>query len=225
MSHQVEPELVVPVSSARAWRAFADSRERSQWEAATFEIEPRVGGRVHWALPGHECEGRVEEAVPERLLRHREHSGPHADTEVTVRFEPVEGGTRISITHAGPGFGAGEDAALAVEATTIGWAQGLADLRVLLDRGVPAGRFMRPWTYPGMRVSETPAGVEIRRVDPGGFADQAGLRAGDLLLALGGAPVFTQRELWVLQREHGPGDKLTAEYLRGSERLSGTGTF
>ncbi len=219
MSGKVEKTFEVAVPVARAWQAFADSRERSQWEAVEFEIDPRPGGRVRWTLPGWEAQGRVEEVEPERLLRHTESAGPHAETEVTVRLEPVESGTRISITHAGiPDDGPGD-----VESTSLGWSQAIADLTVYLERGVTADRFVRRMLNPGMQTTETPAGLEVRTVEPGGFADQAGLRPGDLLLALGGVPIYTRPELWVLMRERAPGDKLTAEYVRASERLSGTG--
>lgn len=40
-----------------------------------------------------------------------------------------------------------------------------------------------------------------------------------------GAPVTNLRELWVLAKEHAPGTKLDAEYLRGRERLSGVGVL
>ena len=221
MSGRVEKIFEVAVPVARAWQAFADSRERSQWEAVEFEIDPRPGGRVRWTLPGYEAHGRVEEVEPERLLRHTEGAGPHAETEVTVRLQPVEGGTRISITHSGiPDEGPGD-----VESTSLGWSQAIADLVAYLERGVPAGRFVRRMLYPGMQIAQTPAGLEVRTVDPGGFADQAGLRPGDLLLALGGAPIYTRPELWVLMRQHAPGDKLTAEYVRAGERLSGTGVL
>ena len=160
MSHRVEKTLVVAVPVARAWRAFADSRERSQWEAVEFEIDPRPGGRVRWTLPGMECRGRVVEVEPERLLRHTEGSGPHAETEVAVRFEPVGARTRISVTHSG--FGEGDDAALAVESVSLGWTQALADLVVYLERGVPAGRFVRRMLHAGLQVTESAAGLEVR---------------------------------------------------------------
>ncbi len=221
MSGKVEKTFEVAVPVARAWQAFADSRERSQWEAVEFEIDPRPGGRVRWMLPGYEAQGRVEAVEPERLLRHTESAGPHAKTEVTVRLEPVEGGTRISITHAGiPDDGPGD-----VASTSLGWSQAIADLTVYLERGVKADRFVRRMLHPGMQTTETPAGLEVRKVEPGGFADRAGLRPGDLLLALGGVPIYTRPELWVLMRERAPGDKLTAEYVRAGERLSGTGVL
>ncbi len=219
MSHRVEKTLVVAVPVARAWRAFADSRERSQWEAVEFEIDPRPGGRVRWTLPGMECRGRVVEVEPERLLRHTEGSGPHAETEVAVRFEPVGARTRISVTHSG--FGEGDDAAFAVESVSLGWTQALADLVVYLERGVPAGRFVRRMLHAGLQVTESTAGLEVRAIEPGGFAERAGLQPGDLLLALGGVPIYTRPELWVVLRGHAPGDKLTAEYARDGDRLSG----
>ena len=51
---KIEKVFTVEVPIERAWRAFADSHERSQWEAATYEIDPVPGGRVHWTLPGIE---------------------------------------------------------------------------------------------------------------------------------------------------------------------------
>ena len=74
-----------------------------------------------------------------------------------------------------------------------------------------------------MQTAQTQTGLEVRTVDPGGFADQAGLRPGDLLLALGSAPIYTRPELWVVMRQRVSGDKLTAGYVRAGERLSGTG--
>ena len=39
-------------------------------------------------------------------------------------------------------------------------------------------------------------------------------------LALAGVPVFTRPELWVMLRQHEPGEKLEAEYGRNGERGS-----
>ena len=72
---------------------------------------------------------------------------------------------------------------------------------------------------------ETTAGLEVLKVTPGGFADQAGVRSGDLLLTVGGAAVYTIPELWALMGGRRPGETLTVEYLRGAERLTGTGAL
>jgi len=223
MQASVERCFEVPFAAERVWRAFAETRERSQWEADPFEIDARPGGRVHWALPGMECEGEVLEVVPGRLLRHREGSGPHSATEVCVRLEPTQAGTRITITHRN--LGEGDEGALAAQSTAAGWELAIADLHVWLERGVAARRFVRRWNDPGFVGRETAAGLEVVRVEAGGFAATAGLQAGDLLLAVGGGPVTTHRELWTLLKEHGPGEKLEVEYLRGRERLAGVATL
>ncbi|HEX4982175.1 MAG TPA: SRPBCC domain-containing protein [Ilumatobacteraceae bacterium] len=223
MSDAIEKTFVVEVSTARAWEVFTDGDERSKWEAVTYEIDPRPGGRVHWELPGLECEGRVDDVELHRLLRHTELTGPHADSEVTVTFEEVEGGTRITITHAG--FGDSEAWRGALGGASIGWDQAIADLIFYLTTGVPAGRFTIAPGNPGVRLAETPAGLEVLAVEAGGFADEAGLRIGDVLLTAGGAPVYTWRELWVMLRAQGPGAEMRVEYVRGQDRHAGAGTL
>ncbi len=225
MSLQVEKRFYVPAPVARVWPLFADGRERAKWEALEYEIEPRVGARVYWRLPGHECEGRVEEVVPERLLRHTENNGPHAQTQVTVRLEPDGEGTRVEVIHAGPGHGEGEAGEALVEQVTHGWGQAIADLLFYVETGVPAQRFVCTTQHPGMLTRESPAGLVVGPVDDEGFAARAGLRSGDRVLALDGTPVFTIPELWVLMRQHRPGDKLSVEYVRDGERLAGAGVL
>jgi len=219
----IEKTFTVAVPVARAWTAFADGNERAKWEAETYEIEPIAGGLVHWTLAGHEATGRVEEAVPEKLLRHVEGDGPHMNCEITVTFEAVDEGTRITITHAG--FGDAENWDEWIEATSLGWSQAIADLVLYLDTGVPARRFTRRMEPPGMRATDTPAGIVVQTVLPGGLADQAGLQPDDILLTVGGAPVFTLPELWVLLREHTVGDHLEFEYVRDGERRTGKGAM
>jgi uncharacterized protein YndB with AHSA1/START domain len=225
MSPQVERRFLVPAPIARVWQLFADGRERAKWEALEYEIEPRVGARVYWRLPSFECEGRVIEVVPERLLRHSEDSGPHGQTEVTVRLEPEGEGTRVEVIHSGPGHGVGEAGEAMVEQVTLGWGQAIADLLFYVETGVPAQRFVRNMNHPGMLPRETPAGLVVGPVDDEGFAARAGLRPGDRMLALDGTPVFTIPELWVLMRRHRPGDKLSVEYVRDGERLAGSGVL
>ena len=218
-----ERTFTVEVPVERAWAAFADSAERSQWEAATYEIDPTPGGRIHWVLPGVEATGEVVEVVPNKLLRHVEGTGPHANAEISVTFEAVEDGTRITITHAGFGDAAHWDEWL--EGTANGWRQAIADLVLYLRTGVPARRFVTEMHSPGMTMCDTDAGIEVARVSAGTLAAEAGLQPGDLLLRVGGVPVFTITDVWVLMREHGPGMEFELEYVRSHERLRGTGVL
>ncbi len=222
-TNRIEKTFELQVSPARAWELFADSQERSQWEALEYEIDPRPGGEVRWSLPGIETTGHVEEAVPEKMLRHVESSGPHSGCEITVTFEATDHGTRVCITHAGFGSADGWDEWL--DGTSLGWDQAIADLFAYVETGVPARRFATRMQPPGMTMRERAAGLEVRTVTPGQLADRAGLQPGDLLLRVGDTPVFTIRELWVLMREHQPGEALAVEYVRNGERGRGTGVL
>ncbi|MCW2810063.1 MAG: putative family peptidase, partial [Friedmanniella sp.] len=73
-------------------------------------------------------------------------------------------------------------------------------------------------TYPviGATVSENSAGVRLATVEAGGPADRAGLRAGDVVTAIDGAPVDTAEELIVAIRTRRPGGTVTLDYSRGS---------
>ncbi len=223
MSKKIEKTFVVAVPQARAWHAFVDSHERSQWEADPYEIDPRPGGAVRWQLPGIETTGVVEQVDAPRLLVQRDLTGPHAGAEVTVTFEAVADGTRITITHAGFGEGEGWDEWL--EGTTVGWSQAIADLIAYLETGAAPRRFFTAMRNPGMRVVETPAGIEVEHVQPGAMADQAGLRRGDLVLRLRSVPVYSIPELWVLMREHHAGTSFDIEYIRDGEIQRGTGAL
>jgi S1-C subfamily serine protease len=63
--------------------------------------------------------------------------------------------------------------------------------------------------------------VCVTHVVPGGFAAQAGMQAGDLLLWLNGAPVMHTAEVAFFIREHAPGEAFDVEYLRGERVLRG----
>ena len=86
-----------------------------------------------------------------------------------------------------------------------------------------------PRPYLGVRSQEVPltkAGLEavsnrqqtgllLVRVESGSAAEKAGLEVGDILVAVGGAPVTGHEELVTVLSERGAGAKLEAEVLRG----------
>jgi uncharacterized protein YndB with AHSA1/START domain len=222
MAKSIEKVFTVAVPVERAWAAFADGAERSKWEASVYDIDARPGGAVHWELPGITSDGRVEEVVEHRLLRHVELDGPHARAEITVSFEDLGTSTRVTITHAGFGDGDGWDEWL--EGTSIGWTQAIADLIVYLETGVAPHRFTDAMQYPGMTMNDVPGGVAVRDVAMGLAAD-AGLQAGDIVLRVDGVPVYAITDVWVLMRERKAGEQVTVEYVRGGERRTGQGTL
>jgi uncharacterized protein YndB with AHSA1/START domain len=220
----IEKRFVVAVPQERAWAAFTDAEQRRCWDAPIYEIDPRPGGKVHWEIPPWPAvDGEVVEIDAPRLLRHTEDAGMlAATTDITVTFEAVDGGTRITITHAG--FGDGPEWGDAFESHSLGWSEALADLVLYLTQGVVARRFCTPWnTTLGMQVEETPAGLRVIGVAPGGYADEAGFAPGDVVLRIGGVPIFGRSDLWCVQYAHEAGTRLAAEIARGGELRRGAG--
>lgn len=213
--------VVVPVE--RAWQAFTETAELEAWFAPSVSrFDAEVGGNVEFSVGGQGVVGRVEEIEPQRRIRWTQEPGIlPGQTEVTVVFEAVEHGTRIEITHAG--FGDGRDWTDELQAHTLGWNQVIADLILYLDHGIRRPRAHRRRSLFGLVTVDTPAGIEVLDVVPGSCADQAGLRSGDLIVELGNAGVFDRSDLWLLAREHAPGDEIEIAYARGGALLHGRG--
>src|SRR5262249_53933933 len=73
------------------------------------------------------------------------------------------------------------------------------------------------YTGQGARGGDTSAGSAVAAGSP---AAKAGLRAGDIVIALDGQRIATPEELVVLVRKHAPGDHVELTYLRGGKRHS-----
>ncbi len=63
----------------------------------------------------------------------------------------------------------------------------------------------------------------MTEVFAGGFADQAGMRAGDILLKLDRMGIYQIADVWAFTRARSAGEEATAEYIRGGELRTGKG--
>lgn len=102
----------------------------------------------------------------------------------------------------------------------------------ILDELVTQGRVIRGWL--GVEVQEinqdlaasfgltAPRGVIIASVVPGGPADRAGLRAGDVLLSVDGRPILDPRQTMSDIAEVSPGTELPVTVVREGERVKAT---
>jgi putative serine protease PepD len=78
----------------------------------------------------------------------------------------------------------------------------------------------------GVRVDAGYSGVGAQIAGPGhadavtvgGPADKAGLRSGDVIVAVDGRPVTSADELIITIRKHAPGERITVTYVRGGHR-------
>lgn len=64
-------------------------------------------------------------------------------------------------------------------------------------------------------LAGTRAGAYIKHVSPGGPADKAGLKPGDVVIAADGQVVRSCDQLAAIVRHHGPGGRISVTYYRG----------
>jgi hypothetical protein len=209
-----EATFVVRTPRAQAWDWLVSARPAMEGVG-----EAREG---QWWIPGVEAPADELEVKEGELLRARKAIEPCKGTEIVIVFEDEETGTRITFIQTGFGPTFPERRAW----LTAGWHSILADLVVFFSRGKSLGRHLSWWYGIGCQVDETDEGLVVRGVEPGAFADQAGMRAGDLILQISGSPVINIRDLSVLSR--GPlktGTETKVRYLRSDEILEGSGTI
>ncbi|MGY6519818.1 MAG: S1C family serine protease [Lysobacteraceae bacterium] len=105
------------------------------------------------------------------------------------------------------------------DASGISFAIPVDTARVVLDQILAEGRVVRGWL--GAEYIEAPPppvghtrGAVIAAVHPGGPADAAGLRAGDLVVALDGTPIGDPQELRRREAQATPGGSASLSLLR-----------
>lgn len=192
-----EAEFTVEESAADVWR----------------QLESLKTDDGRWFLPGFEAPATELEADPPRRLEANKDVEPCKDTTIALELESVERGTRVLVVQSGfPAWVKGS-----LDSFTIGGNQIVADLALYLRRGVRVGRHWMPWAFPGFTAREVDTGLEVVDVLPSCFGERLGLEPGDLLLTLGGAPLFTHLEMQALLRVFPAGEELEATWVRGRD--------
>ena len=165
---------------------------------------------------------QVEAAVPLRLLQHDaavnpgSSGGPLIDAQgrVVGMNSRIADGSRhyVGISYA---IAAGDLARIV---------QGLVDETLIPFPKL--GRRRRPVTPQCPAAVGLPAeGALVDRVDPGGLADRAGLRAGDVIAAAGGQPIATPGDLAFAVEVALPAGHLALDLLRGAGPQGAVLTF
>jgi uncharacterized protein YndB with AHSA1/START domain len=222
-----ERTFVLAVPAERAWQFFTDPREREQWmvplsrDPLEHPDQPLIEGFQRNDYKVNEVDEHKRLSWSQTLAV----AGEVGWVETTVVFEATESGTRITITRSG--FGDSEAWQLALQSTGLGWDESIADLIAYAETGVAAQRHYssqarRPKGSLGATMLETGAGVRIAHAVPGGYAERAGMRRGDLLLRLGDVMIVRRADVWAAERAYGPNHEVTAEYVRDGTLLAGS---
>jgi uncharacterized protein YndB with AHSA1/START domain len=224
MNDAIEIICDLPVPLDRAWRAFTEPAELTCWFAPVVrELDLRPGGRFTTAISGiGEFGGVIDAVEPQKLFSWTEE--PRylpAPTMFRVVFAGAESGTAVTVTQSGFGTGPGWDGLRDMHAQAL--ADNLANLQLYLLTGVPMARELSWRSDFGALIKDTPAAPVIFAVAPGSFAEQAGLREGDVVVGLAGAPVFRLSDIWFAVREHEHGAALEVRYVRNRAVLAGHG--
>jgi uncharacterized protein YndB with AHSA1/START domain len=216
MGTTYERTFTVAVPVAKAWAAFTEKSGREAWMSPPGR-DPIENPEAEYPAPGFGKPdlklGDVEEG--HRLQWSQQAtmpSGSSAWIDTTVTFEAIVNGTRLTITRSG--FGDSAEWELFAQSTGQGWDDSLIDLVAYLETGVNVSRHFSGRSSIGAGMRQTAGGIRITMVAPGGFAAEAGLKEGDLLISIGGAGIYRRSDIWLLQREHDAGQEMEVSYVR-----------
>ena len=197
---QFAATFVLGVDRATAWNRLADHPDG-------------------W-MPGFDSLVTVVESVEGERLHVTKDDEPCAGTHIVVTLEEAETGTRITVVQSG--FG---DALAGLrEMMAVGWRHLVSDLQTFLATGAHVRRHLRAWGDLGAPVTAVDGGLLVGTVRDGTLAARLGLRAGDLLVVLAGAPVSSLDDLVTVLRVVGPASgSVSAEWVRDGVVLDASG--
>lgn len=215
MSGTFERTFTVSVPPPRAWSAFTEPQELEVWFAERFDSGGvdatsdalSVGGPMHFA---------PTEFVPNERLAYRQWAeSPDAGIEVTVVFEAVDRGTRITFTQAG----FGDPTRFTTEPVHRGMEETLEDLVLWLEHGIafPRHRDITARAGLGAEFARVPGGLGVVRVDDGAFAAEVGMLPGDVLLQLGHGPIFDHPDVRFFVSDHEAGEEVDVVFARAGD--------
>jgi len=189
---------------------------------ATFELAVdratawrHLTERPGW-LPGFDSAVTVVDEVEGAALTATKDSEPCAGTTIHLTLEDAGTGTRITVVQSG--FG---DLGPLRDVMAVGWDHIVADLELALATGLHAGRHLGlEWPDFGAEVVACDGGLRLGAIRPETLADRLGLREGDLLLVLAGAPMTAQHDLQTALRVLDGRRDVGATWVRDGELVS-----
>lgn len=219
MSDDFEATFVVELTPDAVWEALTERTVEGEEPGEVHYVLAGFPSLVPLGVAGARCTALEVDAG--RLLRVRKDHAPCEGTEIAVRLEQAESGTRITVVQSG--FGAFLD----IVGRDVVFAHGhqiVNDLRLYLERRltVPGTN----WGLPlGAGTRQTPVGVEVTSVQPGGVAETAGVRPGDLLLTVRGIRVHDHPQLWTVLALTEAGSRAEISWARGDTAMDGKAAF
>lgn len=219
-SPSLRAEAVVPFPPIDVWQAFTRPVLLYYWLGDAVEIDLRVGGAyIVRGTHGVRLDATVERLVEGRRLVLRP-TRSQDDDRFEIDFVKLAGAeTRVTVSDPDPGASAL-------------WRDALENLASVWEHGIDLREARRPMMGIGTRdlkpgdrpIRGVPPGVGVRlqAVLRGGAAEEAGLRAGDVILAFDATPVRNEDELIRRLRARRPGEAVPVRVVRDGEEHTRT---
>ncbi|MFC4117512.1 SRPBCC domain-containing protein [Nonomuraea zeae] len=220
MSNVFELTFVLDLPVEQAWQTFTTPEYLESWLGPIVECDIRPGGRIRFTIPGHgELTWPIDHVEEHKKLVWLEPpAAVPSERRTTVSFEESAEGTRVRIEEAG--FGPSDAWQGHLDGTRHGWTHSLAGLHLYLRTGVKLDRMNTFRAELGVHLIDTPAGPEVVSLTPGGSADKAAMRPGDIVVRLDAAPVFDIGDVWLFCREHAGGTAVSVTFVRDGTLLT-----
>lgn len=226
----IEMKRTIQADRARVFAALTEAGRLREWLCDHVWSDPRPGGRysLRWNS-GYEARGTfVELEAPEEITMIWQGMEAPGPTLVAWELEEGEGGTEVALEHGGFGRGTYWDTAYA-EAKH-GWELALENLQSVLVEGVDLRQLRQ--AFWGVHIDEvdarraeeegiaTTSGIYVPDVVEGGAAEEAGVQAGDVIVALGDHQITGFPSMGVAMSTFRAGDTVAVGLVRGQEELT-----
>ena len=221
-------QVHIETTAEMAFEALTEARGLREWLCDLAWTDVRLGGHyeVRWH-EGYRAQGEfVDLEPPHRAAVSWWGRGEPGKTSVEYTIEPANGGISVTITHRGFRPGTRWDRALA-EAES-GWEVGGENLKSTLETGIDLRQVRQPFLgiVPDLLNAERAVkegiaaqeGIYVANTVAGSGAEDAGLRSGDVMVALGGERTSGFSELAAALRTCRAGDRVEVQVVRGQER-------
>jgi uncharacterized protein YndB with AHSA1/START domain len=188
------------------------------WMCDGARTQPRKGGlfEVRWNS-GYEARGVFTTLRPPSTLAFTWGSAMEpGETRVHVTLKPVEGGTKVTLTHSG--FGTSKKWAGRAEVSEREWNGGLDNLKSVLETGIDLRQMDQPRLGLGWETAPGEKGALVNAVITGGPCDQAGLAKGDVIISFAGRKVKSEQDLLTIFFACHAGQRVPVTFVREDKR-------
>ena len=228
-------DVMMAAAPAAVYQGWTLPNLISHWLADSARAQVREGGpfTLMWNS-GHWAAGVYSAVEADRRLAFSWHeAGAPGTTQIDVRFAPIDGGTRVSLTQTSFGDGEAWDSYRA--ASERNWRELLDNLRVLMETANDARFLRRPVAGMGIipiSAEEAAAkglpvdhGLNVTVIVDGGPAETAGLHTSDYVTAIDDTKQNSFGSFNAVLGRHKAGDTVDVEYYRDEQRQTTTLTF